>query len=426
MSFAPCQVFTERGSSDSPLPELLKELGTKHKFLLFKNAVAELQLSHQSGKLRFRLKKETGEILYTTHVSNAERILAQVKSFLSGDKTFHEHFVFFASQKDLPFDFEEAERVARVERERVEKARQRRQRFLVIGRVAAGAIAVLLIAGFAYVKTFSRVTVPQDLLGAESSVRVIYSLEQVKDAFQDSPLIDQMRGARDQGLNFSNQVYLLEQRIDQLVKSKASERARLSGLANAQLISEFPNETKALADVPADQEAVIVRNARQPAPGLNTKNLASALGISYSEALRLKWDLDTPNERVVSPGVFYTGERAKAKAAAIEAILTRFEDERPLKGQTDSLRAQLAKNQEKRTALQLQALDMIKNLGFAKPTSSWFQVQRKPCLLVFQQHGSIFELGGDRFNVELTRNGQGQQSFLDYLLQLYSPARLNK
>lgn len=421
MNSALSKIFTDQGSSDSSLPELLKGLGSQYKFLLFKNAAAELQLAHHSGKLRFRLKKATGEILYTSYVSNVAKILDQVTSFLSGGETFQENFVFSASPKEVLFDFEQAEKAARREAELAVRAAQRRQRLLLFGRALAGAMAVLLIAGFAYVKNFSHVTLSPNLLESEPTVRVIYSLEQVRDAFQGALLIDPMREAREQGLDLSNKLFSAEERINELSKSKSAERSRLSNLANDQLIKEFPNETKTLAEVPADEAPVV--KGRQPAPGLNTKNLASALGISYSEALRLKWDLDTPAQTVVSPGVSHAEERAKARASAIDAIMARFEDERPLKVQADNLHQRLAKNQETRTALQRQALEKIKNLGIAKPTGSWFQVKRKPCLLIFEEHGLIFELPGNQFQVELALNGQGQHLFLDYLL---ATSTLNK
>jgi len=427
------QIFTDQGSSDRTVPELLKELGFRYKFLLFKNAVGELQLSYHSHKLRFRLKKNNGEIHYTSHVSSVDRILEQVAGFLSGGETLQEHFVFFAARKDMLFDFEETEKAAKLAREEAERVAQReleetemaikkRQKFLAVSRVFGGAIAVILIVGFAYVKTFSYVALSHDLLKSEPNVRVIYAPEQIKEAFQISPIIGPMREARAQGLDLSNKLFSLEQEITQLVKLKTAERSRLSNLSDKLLITEFPSETKPLTEVPADIQPVI--RGRKTAPGLNTRDLANALGISYSKALSLKWDLDSPAKTVVSPGVFRTEQRAMAKSAAIEAIMSRFEDELPLKIQSDVLQAQLTRNQEAKTTLQQQALEKIKNLGFVKPTSSWFQVRRKPCLLVFEQHGWIFDLAGNQFKVELALTSQGQHSFLDYVLQLYSPADL--
>jgi len=191
------QIFTDKGSLDCTLPELLKKLGKKYKFVLFKNAAGELQLSNHSRKLRFRLKKNSGEILYTSHVSRVDKIIEQAESFLSGGETFVEHFVFFAIPKGLLFDFEEsekneklkreeaeriarrkreeAERFAQQERERIEKAIRRRQRNLILSRVLAGIIAVFLIAGFAYVKIFSHVVFAGDSFRSEPTVRIIYS-----------------------------------------------------------------------------------------------------------------------------------------------------------------------------------------------------------------------------------------------------------
>jgi hypothetical protein len=429
------QIFTDQGNSDRPLLELLNGLGIQHRFLLFKNAAAELQLAYHSGKLRFRLKKNAGEILYTSYVSKADKIIAQAESFLSGGESFHQYFVFSSIPKGLLFDFEaaakaeqlkreEAERVARREREEAEKAAERQQKLLVVGRVSVSVLAVLLIAGFVYVKTFSHVALSHDLLESEQDVRVVYSPKQIRDVFHSSPIVGPMREAREQGLSLSKKLQSKEQQIDQLVNSKSAERSRLMSLPNEQLIKEFPAETIKLAEVPADKAAIIVQNVRRPAPGLDTKELAKALRISYREALRLKWDLDTPLETVISPSVSHTEERTRARSAAIEAIMTRFEDELPLKLEAEELRAQLTKNQETKTALQRQALDKIKHLGFVKPTSSWFQVRRKPCLLIFEEPCWIFDLTGKHFIVELALPGEGQRSFLDYLLQLYSPTDL--
>ena len=65
---------------------------------------------------------------------------------------------------------------------------------------------------------------------------------------------------------------------------------------------------------------------RETHPAINTAEYAKAMGISYADALRLKWDLDAPNETAISPGISFAKERAEARSAAIQEILSRFEN----------------------------------------------------------------------------------------------------
>ena len=419
------QVFTDQGSSDLPLPELLKELGPRYKFLLFKNGASELQLSHHSQNLRFRLKKKNGEILYTSCVSKLDKITRQIASFIEEGESFQQYFVFSPIQKKIHFDFEEAEQ----ESERIEKAIRQRRKMLIFGWSLAGVIIVLLLAGFAYIKIFSHVGFAEEILRAEPAVCVVYSPERIREAFQVSPIIDLMREAQAQGLSLSNKLLLAEQKINQMVKLKASESSRLSSLTNEDLIKEFPDESKDLAAIPADKEEVIVKNVKQPHPEWNTKDL-EAMGMSHSTALRTKWDLDSPAFTVVTPGVYHTKEREIARASAIQAIMFRFEDglvkkngttEAALKIQANSLQELLNQNHKIKSEIQQQALDKIKNLGVLKPVNSFFQIRRKPCLLIFENHGWIFELTGEQFEVALDLSKQGEFSFIDYLLRYQSP-----
>ena len=443
-------VLTDQGNSNLALPELLIKLGKKYKFLLFKNAAAELQLSHHAQKLRFRLKKSSGEILYTAHVSRVDKIIEQIDSFLSGGDVFQEHFVFYAIPKGILFDFEEseqaemrrreeasrvanqkreaAEKTALLERDRVEQAIRRRRRNVRLARVLAGTLAVFLIAGLVYVKSFSHVVFSEALVRSEPTVRLIYAPDQIGEAFQASPLISLMREAQAQYLSLTNKIFLLKQKLNQMDKLKSSEQARLSGMSNADFIAEFPLETKSLAAIPEDQAAVVVENVHQSHPEWNTKDL-QAMGMSHSEALRMKWNLNGPDLTVISPRISYAEERSTARSAAMQAIMLRFEDglakkfgntEAALKLQAVELESLLVNNQKTKSDLQQQALGRLKSLGLVKPVNSFFQIRRKPCLLIGEQHGSLFKLAGEQFEVDLDAKGQGDYPFFDYLLQLKS------
>ncbi len=176
--------------------------------------------------------------------------------------------------------------------EKVEKATQRTRNVVKLSWFLAGLVAAFLLAGFTYVKTFLHLSFTGDLLRSEQSVRIIYSPEQLKEAFRNSPVIHLMREAQEQSLTLSNKLFSLEQEINQMVKSKSAEKGRLLKLSDQDLINEFPNETKALAAVPEDKPAVV--RERRPAYALDTKELARALNVSYAKALELKYDSGPP------------------------------------------------------------------------------------------------------------------------------------
>ncbi len=105
--------------------------------------------------------------------------------------------------------------------------------------------------------------------------------------------------------------------------------------------------------------------------------------------------------------------------------MTRFEDdllkkngmsEAALGRQADGLRELLATNHKTKIDLQQDALNKIRSFGIERPVNSSLHIRRKPCLLIFEQHGWLFELQADKFEVALDASHQGEFSFFDYLL----------
>ncbi len=253
----------------------------------------------------------------------------------------------------------------------------------------------------AYVKLFSYVTLPASGIADEESIRVIYSPARIREALKTSPIIQQMREAQRMRTQLSKQLASQEKMYNQMTQSKTAEAERVAQLYPEALILEFPEDTNELAAVPPDKPPVVQHNSAHPA--LDTKQLQQALGISYAQALKLKWNT---SDTILEPGVSYERERGIARDAAIRAISHRFEaelakkygkTERDVQADIKSTQALLAQTDRMKSGLEDDAFKALKNTGTDMTAISRFRVRRKSTLLIFKRHHCVIELTGAEF-----------------------------
>jgi hypothetical protein len=291
--------------------------------------------------------------------------------------------------------------------------------------IASPLLALGLIAWGVYVKTFSHVTLAGNSLPAEQVVRVIYSPHRLKQFFTNDPTVDFIRVNQDMAVSLRQQLSGLNRAKDEIAKLKSAKCAKLWNLSTEALISQFPDETNGLATANPNVLGVQERPPPRTHPALDTRQLASALGISYSDALRLKWGLNEPVSTTAVVGSSYGDERA-SKFAAISRIMRRPEynvatkdgkTESDLQAEIDKTRTLLTQISIAKAGFQTEALNKLANVGTEMPTRSPLRILRKPALLIFQQHGWVFELSGSQFNVMLNAEREKPMSFDEYLLR---------
>lgn len=251
---------------------------------------------------------------------------------------------------------------------------------------------LLTLSGVTFSQFYSRVSFKGNALNSEHVFWIIYNPERAQERIRDSPTFATMLEAQRAERSLTEQLNRLRNEHDELALTVSHETARLYSLPVGTLLHDYPNETQELATVPEDRGAVIQHNG--PHPALDAHDLAKALGISYAEAVRRKWQ---QSDTVVAAGESHASERAAAKESAIARIVSRFEaDAIPKKFGTtrhalthhiEAVEQSLQQSGTVITQTEIDAMNLLKGLAMTRVLNDGSAIiRRRPALLIFEEH----------------------------------------